>query len=111
MVVDSAMLYRMVDENADVSKVVTTKIARMLYLFSDSTDQTFNEYISSWDVSNVTDMAVMFFGASSFNQDISSWDVSNVTNMREMFIGAESFNQDISSWIVSNVTNMYEMFF
>ena len=34
LVVDSAMLYQMVDENADVSTVVTTKITRMLYLFS-----------------------------------------------------------------------------
>ena len=110
LVVDSAMLYQMVDENADVSKVVTTKITRMLYLFSDSTDQTFNQDISSWDVGNVTDMSVMFFGASSFNQDISSWDVSNVTTMYFMFGKAESFNQDISSWDVNKVKNMFFMF-
>ena len=110
LVVDSAMLYQMVDESADVSKVVTTKISRMLYLFSDSTDQSFNQDISSWDVSNVTDMSVMFFGASSFNQDISSWDVSNVTTMYFMFGKAESFNQDISSWDVSKVKNMFFMF-
>ncbi len=110
LVVDSAMLYQMVDESADVSKVVTTKISRMLYLFSDSTDQSFNQDISSWDVSNVTDMSVMFFGASSFNQDISYWDVSNVTTMYFMFGKAESFNQDISPWDVSNVKNMFFMF-
>ena len=59
--------------------------------------------ISSWDVSNVTNMNGMFESATSFNQDISSWDVSNVTNMGGMF-GNSSFNQDISSWDVSNVT-------
>ena len=66
-------------------------------MFSGSS---FNQDISSWDVSNVTDMSYMFSG-SSFNQDISSWDVSNVTDMRSMFFGS-SFNQDISSWVVPN---------
>ena len=46
------------------------------------------------------------FEQSAFNQDISSWDVSNVTNMDAMFDDASAFNQDISSWDVSSVTNM-----
>ena len=40
-----------------------------------------------------------------FNQDISSWDVSNVTNMGWMFSGNNQFNQDLSSWDVSKVNN------
>ena len=39
----------------------------------------------------------------SFNQDISNWDVSNVTDMNYMFTNAKKFNQDISSWDVNNV--------
>jgi surface protein len=55
----------------------------------------FNDDISSWDVSQVTDMGGMFEDASSFNQDISSWDVSQVTSMYGMFMYASSFNQNL----------------
>ena len=47
--------------------------------------------INNWDVSNVTDMALLFKDESSFNQPLNKWDVSNVTYMRSMFDGAESF--------------------
>jgi len=70
----------------------------------------FNQDISSWDVSSVTNMDSMFYKASDFNQDIGSWDVSSVTNMRWMFARASSFNGDISSWDVSNVTKMALLF-
>ncbi|MDA3887044.1 MAG: BspA family leucine-rich repeat surface protein [Candidatus Delongbacteria bacterium] len=70
----------------------------------------FNQDISSWDVSSVTSMYIMFGYASSFNQDIGGWNVSSVIDMNSMFYGASSFNQDISSWTVSSVTNMSGMF-
>ena len=55
-------------------------------------------------------MGVMFNDAATFNQDLSTWDVSNVTNMSYMFGIAENFNQDLSAWDVSNVTDMSSMF-
>ena len=67
----------------------------------------FNDDITKWDVSNVTDMDWMFYKTGSFNQDISSWDVSNVTTMKRMFMDNSSFNQDISNW---NVANMVDNF-
>ncbi len=70
----------------------------------------FNEDISNWDVSNVTKMNSMFFNAGNFNQDIGSWDVSKVNTMEGMFVGAVNFNQDIGSWNVSKVTDMAGMF-
>ena len=55
-------------------------------------------------------MAYMFQGCNNFNQDISEWDVSNVTDMSFMFCWCESFNQDISKWNVSKVKNNILMF-
>ena len=69
----------------------------------------FNQDISSWNVSSVTDMSDMF-SESDFNQDISSWNVSSVTDMRYMF-ESSSFNQDISVWNITKVTTVYRMFF
>ena len=53
----------------------------------------------------------MFTDCEKFNQDISKWDVSNVTDMRYMFFWCDAFNQDISNWDVSNVINMDDIFY
>ena len=52
----------------------------------------------------------MFRHATAFNQDLSEWDVSNVTNMNNMFNSAAAFNQDLSRWVVINVRKMEGMF-
>ena len=106
--VDEGTLRSMIEANEDVTKVVTTLVTDVTYLFDGK--GTFNQDISSWDVSNVTDMSGMFYKGGLFNQDISSWDVSNVTDMSGMFYKGGLFNQDISSWDVSSVSNMYLMF-
>ena len=61
------------------------------------------------DVSNVTDMSLLFLQESDFNGDISQWDVSRVIDMEGMFCNSQ-FNGDLSRWNVSNVTNMINMF-
>ena len=75
---------------------------------------TFNEDISGWDTSNVTNMSSMFKGCSSFNQDIESvgnaWNVSSVTDMSSMFEGCSAFNGYIAEWDTSSVINMSSMF-
>ena len=101
-VVDGEMLREMVRNREDVTKVVTTNLTNMIVLFAnevtDEQPNAFNQDISSWDVSNVTNM-ISLFRNTPFNQDISSWDVSNVTYMNGMF-GETPFNQDIGSWDV-----------
>ena len=83
-------------------------VTNMSLMFYGATS--FNQEIDNWDVSNVTDMSGMFWNATSFNQDIGSWDVGRVTNMSYMFSLATSFDQDIGRWDVSNVTDMWRMF-
>ncbi|MGY8940329.1 MAG: BspA family leucine-rich repeat surface protein, partial [Flavobacteriales bacterium] len=92
----------------DISTWDVSQVTNMSNLFKDKT--TFNDDISSWDVSNVTTMENMFLDTS-FNQDIGAWDVSNVTNMKFMLAGVgHPFSQDISSWNTGNVTDMSDMF-
>ena len=91
-----------------------SRVKNMEAMFQQAT--LFNQDISLWDVSNVTNMGRMFSDPVSgstggrFNQDISLWDVSSVTNMQTMFSRAGQFNQAIGRWEVGSVTNMQAMF-
>ena len=97
----------------NASTTCTSGITNMANLFftQEFIDYGFNEDISHWDVSNVTDMVGMFHDADVFNGDLSAWDVSKVTNMHQMFRHSRSFNGEIGNWDVSNVDDMSEMFF
>ena len=101
LIVDSIMLYQMINDSLDVTKIITSFITDMSYMFPSSN---FNQDISHWDISNVKNMRVMFYYNSFFNQDISHWDVSEVTDMGDMLASASSFNQDLSAWDVDKVT-------
>jgi len=74
------------------------------------TQSTFNDDITDWNVSSVTDMSSMFVDAIAFNQPLGSWNVSSVTDMSSMFNKSSKFNQLLGSWNVSNVTTMVSMF-
>lgn len=95
----------------------TKHVKDMSYMFAgfdfkkvkEGSDDLYN-CIKNLDVSNVENMAGMFFGAKSFNQDISNWNVSKVENMSKMFCDTDKFNQPLDKWDVSNVTNMESMF-
>ncbi|MGY8908239.1 MAG: BspA family leucine-rich repeat surface protein, partial [Pseudomonadales bacterium] len=51
-----------------------------------------------------TSLKYMFMNARAFDQDISGWDVSNITDFEAVFHGASQFTQDLSSWNVANAT-------
>ena len=98
----------------------TSLVQTMLEMFESAS--AFNQDISSWNVSNVTDMSTMFKQATLFNNGAVgnvggkplTWTTGtgtiNVTNMTDMFNAAFAFNQAISTWNVSKVNTMYRMF-
>ena len=70
----------------------------------------FNEDLSRWDVSRVTDMYCAFHDATAFTgAGIGCWDVSSVTDMRGMLRDATAFSAPIGDWDVSSVTRMAHM--
>ena len=85
-----------------------SKVTDMSNMFYGATS--FDGDLSGWDVSRVTNMNSMFISAASFDGNLSGWDVSKVTGMTSMFDGATAFNGDLSSWDVSQVTDMATMF-
>jgi hypothetical protein len=100
------------------NNICTSHITDMSELFySPSTMQTFNQNISSWDTSNVTNMRLMFTYSSAFNNGEASglsskplnFDTSNVTDMSDLFNSATSFNQQLN-FDTSNVIDMNNMF-
>lgn len=58
----------------------------------------FNGDISGWNVSQVSNMEGMLFGAGAFNQDISGGDVSRVTLLEGFVTFLTSYNQILCPW-------------
>ena len=94
--------------DADLNHVDVSQITDMRMLFCGLNIHDIK--ISDWDVSNVTNMCAMFDGCSGFNDDISQWDVSSVTDMFCMFAGCSRFEYNLSNWNTLNVKDAHYMF-
>lgn len=68
--------------------------------------------INTWDVSEVTNMELLFIDRHKFNEPLNNWNVSKVTKMNDMFVYCKIFNQSLSNWNVSKVidNNNYTSF-
>ena len=86
----------------------TSQVRNMSLLFFVPNVNEFNQDLSRWNTSNVTDMHMMFNGATAFDQPL-PWNTSNVTDMNMMFRDATAFNRPLK-WNTSNVTDMQMMF-
>ena len=101
--VDDSMNESMNEAMNESFEITDSSITDLVNAWIDDPDIIETEYghISTWNVSEVTNMSGLFSFKGTFNDDISSWNVSNVTDMSEMFYGATIFNQDIGGWNVS----------
>ena len=70
--VNKRELREMINKGEDVTKLCISAIKKLTNLFKDKRD--FNQDISGWDVSNVTNMSFMF--------DFAESAVPNVTNFK-----------------------------
>ena len=70
----------------------------------------FNGNLSRWQVGQVTDMSMMFRGATSFNGDLSRWEVGQVTDMRAMLHSATSFDRQLGGAWATSTADKYFMF-
>ena len=68
--------------------------------------------LNSFDTSNVTNMAAMFYGCGNLTTlDLSNFDTSKVTTMKSMFAGCYGLTSlDLSNFDTSKVTTMRLMF-
>lgn len=82
-----------------------TSMSQMFYGASS-----FNQPIGNWNMSKVIDITSIFYEAASFNQPIDNWDVSRIANFAYVFRSAINFNQPLANWNVSSATNLYYMF-
>jgi hypothetical protein len=95
----------------DASKIDTSKVTNMSWMFYDARGLTTLD-IENWNTSNVTMMYQTFGDASNITTlNIGNWDTRNVTRMDYMFSGASSLKTiKVNNWNTSNVTSMYRMF-
>jgi surface protein len=70
----------------------------------------FNQNVSFWDTSSVTNMTGMFENDTAFDNGgvtlsspVGGWNTSLVNNMTSMFQGDRNFSQDVSTWNTSSL--------
>ena len=78
-----------------------------------------NNSLRNWNTVASGSIGSMFFNSAGFNQNISNWDVSKVTNMNATFSGATLFNngdasgnsnQPLTNWYAPKSRNFATMF-
>ena len=105
----------MANNGADVTGVCTSKITNMEGMFNCKYSRQFNQDVSHYDVSNVTNFKTMFAFQPLFNQDLSKWDTSKGELFFAMFLhtlgAGTAFNQDIGRWDMSSATDIWAMLY
>jgi hypothetical protein len=72
--------------------------------------ETCNPDIGIWDVSKVEIFTNMFRGATNFNKNLERWSVGSGKDFNNMFRGATNFNQNVTQWDISSGKYFQNMF-
>jgi trimeric autotransporter adhesin len=92
-----------------VSNWNTSSVMNLQDIFMGAT--LWNENLSMWDVSHVTNFRNTFYNTSSFlGIGLDRWNTERGVTMRSMFDGATVMNVDFSLWNIDLVTDMVRMF-
>ena len=79
-------------------------VSNVSNFFGAFSSSNINGGLSNWVFnfnSTSVDFGRMFYIASSFNEDVSSWDVSGVSKFNDIFRSASSFSKNLSNWYVN----------
>lgn len=99
--------------NQDLSNWDTSSVTNMNQTFQNcqSLSTANSSALSNWDVGSVTGFKQMFTSATGVTFDASSWDVSKAKDLSNMFNGCYNMNiGSITGWDVGSVTGFYGMF-
>jgi len=97
-------------KDIDLSKFDTSRMRDLSWLLYHYDIGRTPRNLNTWDVSNVTDMATMFYSVEYWCYDISDWDVSHVVSMSGMFRGTYNLDIDLSNWNLKSLENVLIMF-
>lgn len=107
-ITDAYGMFRGCTSLTTISSVDTWNLTGITSLDQMFMGSSFNGPLN-WNTTNITSMSSMFASNTSFNQNLSTWDVSNVVNFSSIFSGCTSFNVSLN-WNCDAAQNMSSMF-
>ena len=104
------LIYLAVSKDVALGDIDISLITDMSRLFWGNSPIKDFKGIETWNVSNVTNMELMFGGVKNLNVDIGSWNVAKVKNMENMFYGTGGVKQNLEKWQISYNCKIRDMF-
>lgn len=99
------MFYHATLFNANLSKWDVSRVLNLKELFEGCTAFT-GIGLNNWNIQNANDISYMFYNTPLFNNNLSKWDTSKVTNMKHTFTNSYSFTGiGIDTWNTANVVD------
>ena len=107
---DNILRYEFSIQNADltVPQTLPVHITSMFAMFKDS--NRFNQDLSGWDVSRITNATDAFRDCVAFNGDVGTWRLDKLGIAQRMFMGCKVFNQPLNNWRFPELRVAIEMF-